>query len=145
MTSSIRGGTSCIPASFRTKIQTCLENEHSKKRCSCESVVKSIKNKEAGATSETAFDAGDAAALYCFVYNSDASCVEKPTYKQIIVAPSIGLVIAATMHSGFKRKRYRIDPRLDTLDSTDVVKVVIDVAYIGDVASVFHVLAHTQE
>ncbi|GJV01408.1 hypothetical protein Tco_1334977 [Tanacetum coccineum] len=33
----------------------------------------------------------------------------------------------------------------DTLDSTDVVKVVIDVAYIGDVASVFHVLAHTQE
>ncbi|GJS47265.1 hypothetical protein Tco_0597386 [Tanacetum coccineum] len=35
--------------------------------------------------------------------------------------------------------------KLDTLDSTDVVKVVIDVAYIGDVASVFHVLAHTQE
>ncbi|GJV57575.1 hypothetical protein Tco_1458580 [Tanacetum coccineum] len=145
-----------------------------------------------GATSETAFDAGDAAALYCFVYSSpslymplstlplkddilidlrfdpsirdtDASCIKKPTYKQIIVAPSIGLVIAATMHSGFKRKRYRIGPRLrlsymgrplnlerfshyvDTLDSTDVVKVVIDVAYIGDVASVFHVLAHTQE
>ncbi|GJY12116.1 protein LNK1 isoform X1 [Tanacetum coccineum] len=32
----------------------------------------------------------------------------------------------------------------DTLDSTDIVKVVTEVAYIGDVAPVFHVLTHTQ-
>nr|GEZ55878.1 protein tesmin/TSO1-like CXC 2 isoform X2 [Tanacetum cinerariifolium] len=101
--------------------------------------------------------------IVSFTVDTDASCIEKPTYKQIIVAPSIGLVIAATMHSGFKRKRYRIGPRLrlsymgrplnlerfshyvDTLDSTEVVKVVIDIAYIGDVASIFYVLAHTQQ
>ncbi|GKD26271.1 hypothetical protein Tco_1232485 [Tanacetum coccineum] len=74
----------------------------------------------------------------------------------------ISNIITATMHSGIKRKRYRISPRLclsytgrplnlerfshyvDTLDSTDVVKVVTDVAYIGDVAPVFIVLAQTQ-
>nr|GEV05246.1 zinc finger, CCHC-type [Tanacetum cinerariifolium] len=96
--------------------------------------------------------------------NTDASSGQKQPYKQIIVVTSIGLVIVATMHSRFMRKIYQISLRLrlldmgrplklerfshyvDTLDSTgaDVVKVVIDVAYICD-APVFHVLAHTKK
>ncbi|KAL4558708.1 hypothetical protein LXL04_036909 [Taraxacum kok-saghyz] len=37
---------------------------------------------------------------------------EKPVYTQIIVASSIGIIVAATMHFGFKRRRYRIIPRI---------------------------------
>nr|GEX13971.1 zeta toxin domain, P-loop containing nucleoside triphosphate hydrolase [Tanacetum cinerariifolium] len=95
--------------------------------------------------------------------DTDASSGQKQPYNQIIVVPSVGLVIAAIMDSRFKRKNQislrlrlsdmgrplklkRFSHYVDTLDSTgdNVVKVVIDVAYICDVSPIFHVLAHTK-
>ncbi|PWA62173.1 zeta toxin domain, P-loop containing nucleoside triphosphate hydrolase [Artemisia annua] len=55
--------------------------------------------------------------------DTDDSSGEKPTYKQIIVASSIGLVIAATMHFGFKRKRYQIIPRIRLSDTGQPLKL----------------------
>nr|GEU58028.1 zeta toxin domain, P-loop containing nucleoside triphosphate hydrolase [Tanacetum cinerariifolium] len=55
--------------------------------------------------------------------DTDESSGEKPTYKQIIVASSIGLVIAATMHFGFKRKRYQIIPRIRLSDTGQPLKL----------------------
>ncbi|KAM0028368.1 putative Zeta toxin domain, P-loop containing nucleoside triphosphate hydrolase [Helianthus debilis subsp. tardiflorus] len=56
--------------------------------------------------------------------DSDDASGEKPTYKHVIVASSIGLVLAATMHFGLKRrKRYQIIPRIGASDTGQPLKI----------------------
>ncbi|XP_071741283.1 uncharacterized protein [Rutidosis leptorrhynchoides] len=54
--------------------------------------------------------------------DTDDSSDEKATYKYIIVASSIGLVIGATVF-GFKRKRYQIVPRIRVSDTGQLLKL----------------------
>ncbi|KAJ9564921.1 hypothetical protein OSB04_000887 [Centaurea solstitialis] len=48
---------------------------------------------------------------------------EKPTYTHIIVASSIGLTIAAAVHYGFKRRRYRVIPRIRLSDTGQPIQL----------------------
>nr|KAJ0188371.1 hypothetical protein LSAT_V11C900458720 [Lactuca sativa] len=48
---------------------------------------------------------------------------EKPVYTQIIVASSIGIIIAASMHFGFKRRQGRIIPRIQVSDTGQPLKL----------------------
>lgn len=51
--------------------------------------------------------------VFFFFADSDDASSEKLTYKHVIVASSIGLAIAATLHFGFKRsRRYQIIPKI---------------------------------
>ncbi|MFS7975238.1 hypothetical protein Hanom_Chr10g00878101 [Helianthus anomalus] len=64
--------------------------------------------------------------------DSDDASGEKPTYKHVIVASSIGLVLAATMHFGLKRrKRYQIIPRIGASDTGQPLKIETFPHYVG--------------
>ncbi|KAI3678851.1 hypothetical protein L6452_38155 [Arctium lappa] len=54
---------------------------------------------------------------------SDVVGGEKATYTHIIVASSIGLTIAAAMHFGYKRRRYRVIPRIRLSDTGQPIQL----------------------